>query len=265
MSTYNNFELLMYAAAEKSCDQMADEFLNVDGTGFEITPSQQKRMNRIAKGYISGGKRKTIATKWIAVACIISVAIALTACVSIPKIRNAIKAFFVEWYEDYLVVGFGNKDNSEPQYEFIEPNTGANETNTTEPTFDSDQNLEKDNIVYPTTITKRATLSYLPGEYDMVVDFEDETYYVVSFYDDEEYIFFLSQNIITSELKWANSENQKIYKTIISNHDAILVEDSKTPNIYTLIWQDTEYEYLISGRFSDNNEIIKIAESLVLQ
>lgn len=265
MSTYNNFELLMYAAAEKSCDQMADEFLNVDGTGFEITPSQQKRMNRIAKGYISGGKRKTIATKWIAVACIISVVIGLTACVSIPKIRNAIKAFFVEWYEDYIAIGFGDNDGSQPKYEFIEPNVDTTEANMTEANNSANKDSAEESIVYPTTIEKKATLTYLPGEYDMVVDFDDETYYLVSFYDDEEFILCFSQKIITSELKWTNSENQKIYKTIISNHDAILVEDSKTPNIYTLIWQDTEYEYLISGRFSDKSEIIKIAESLVLQ
>lgn len=265
MSTYNNFELLMYAAAEKSCDQMADEFMNVDGTGFEITPSQQKRMNRIAKGYISGDKRKTIATKWIAVACIISVVIGLTACVSIPNIRNAIKAFFVEWYEDYIAIGFGEKDNSEPKYELIEPNTGTTENDTQESISTTDQNLEKDSIVYPTTISKKATLTYLPGAYDMVVDFEDETYYVVGFYDGEEYILCFSQKIITSELKWTNSENQKIYKTTISNYDAVLVEDSNTPNVYTLIWQDNEYEYLITGKFSSNNEIIKVAESLVLQ
>ncbi len=265
MSTYNNFELLMYAAAEKSCDQMADEFLNVDGTGFEITPSQQKRMNRIAKGYISGGKRKTIATKWIAVACIISVVIALTACVSIPKIRNAIKAFLVEWYEDYIAIGFGDNDGSQPKYEFIEPSMDTTEANMTETKNSENNEATAESIVYPTTITKKATLSYLPGEYDMVVDFEDETYYVVSFLYEENCIFYLSQNVITSELHWTNSESQEIYKTSINNYDAIITKDLSNTSVYTIVWQDNQYEYRIMGEFSSINEIIKVAEGLILQ
>ena len=52
MSKYNNFELLMYAAAEKSSDALAEEFLNIDDSEFAITPSQQKRMNKLAKSYI---------------------------------------------------------------------------------------------------------------------------------------------------------------------------------------------------------------------
>lgn len=265
MSKYNNFELLMYAAAEKSSDALAEEFLNIDDSEFAITPSQQKRMNKLAKSYILGRNRKTTILKILAVACLLSVAVGLTACVSIPRVRNAIKAFFVEWYEDYVAIGFGDKDNSEPKYELIEPNTGTSETDITESTSSSDQDSEKDTVVYPTTISKKATLTYLPGEYNMVVDFEDKTYYTVSFFEGVEYIFFLSQKTITSELKWANSENQKIYKTMIGNYDAILVEDNITPNTFTIIWQDTEYEYLISGKFSNNNEIIRVAESLVLQ
>lgn len=265
MSTYNNFELLMYAAAEKSCDQMADEFLNVDGTGFEITPSQKKRMNRIAKGYISGGKRKTIATKWIAVACIISVFIALTACVSIPKIRNAIKAFFVEWYEDYIAIGFGDNNNSQPKYEFIEPNVDTTEANMTEANNSANKDSAEESIVYPTTIEKKATLTYLPGKYDMVVDFDDETYYLVSFIYGEDCIFYLSQNIITSELHWTNSESQEIYKTSINSYDAIITNDLSNTSIYIIVWQDNQYEYRIMGEFSSINEIIKVSEGLILQ
>ena len=265
MSKYNNFELLMYAAAEKSSDALAEEFLNIDDSEFAITPSQQKRMNKLAKSYILGRNRKTTILKILAVACLLSVAVGLTACVSIPRVRNAIKAFFVEWYEDYVAIGFGDKDNSEPKYELIEPNTGTSETDITESTSSSDQDSEKDTVVYPTTISKKATLTYLPGEYNMVVDFEDKTYYLVSFMDGTECVFYISQNVINSALHWTNSDSQEVYKTKIHSYDAILVEDTATPNSYTLIWQDNEYEYLIVGIFSNTEELIKVAEGLVLQ
>ena len=214
MSKYNNFELLMYAAAEKSSDALAEEFLNIDDSEFAITPSQQKRMNKLAKSYILGRNRKTTILKILAVACLLSVAVGLTACVSIPRVRNAIKAFFVEWYEDYVAIDFGSKDDRIPEYELINPTTDATETNNVETNSSDSQTSEKESITYPSKIMKKASLTLLPDNYRIEVDIDSDTYYLVSFFSGEEYVFFLSQNIITSELKWSNSENQKIQRLL---------------------------------------------------
>ena len=266
MSTYNNFELLLYAAAEKSCEHQTQLFLNIDSDDFEITPSQRKQFDRITKSYGLTIKRKINATRLVAVACLMGLAICLSACMCVPKIRNAIKSFFVEWYEDYIAVGFGEKENTAPTYEFIEPNmeTTGIETDTFE--GESHNDIVEESIpTPPSKIEKKISLTYLPGSYNMEVDIDNETYYSVSFYNADMFVFYVTQNTINSELNWANSESQKIYKTTVNGNEAIITEDINMPNIYTLIWQDSEYEYLVSGKFSDINEIKKVADGIILQ
>lgn len=266
MSTYNNFELLLFAAAEKSCERQAQEFLCVDSTGFEITPSQQKRMKKIAKTYGFGIKKKPSYIRLIAAACLIALAISLSACMYVPKIRNAIKAFFAEWYENYIAIGFGEKENNEPTYEFIEPNKDTEESEGVDPKDTVYQNSSKETQpLPPSKITKKISLTYLPEAYTMEVDIDNETYYSISFYDGENYIFYASQNIIDSELNWTNSEQQNIYKTTVNSYEAILTEDLQNSNVYTIIWQDSEYEYRIMGKFTNISEITKVAEGIILQ
>ena len=266
MSTYNDFELLLFAAAEKSCERQAQEFLSVDSTGFEISPSQQKRMKKIAKTYGFGIKKKPSYIRLIAAACLIALAISLSACMYVPKIRNAIKAFFVEWYENYIAIGFGEKENNEPKYEFIEPNKDTEESEAVDPKDTVYQNSsEETQPLPPSKITKKISLTYLPEAYNMKVDIDNETYYSIMFFEEEEIVFTAVQNIINSELNWTNSEQQNIYKTTVNSYDAILIEDLQNPNVYTIIWQDNEYEYLIAGKFSDIKEITKVAEGIILQ
>ena len=266
MSTYNNFELLLYAAAEKSCEHQTQLFLNIDSDDFEITPSQRKQFDRITKSYGLTIKKKINATRLVAVACLMGLAISLSACMCVPKIRNAIKSFFVEWYEDYIAVGFGEKENTAPTYEFIEPNMETTDIETND--FDDtshNESAEESRPTPPSKIEKKISLTYLPGTYDMEIDIDTETYYAISFLDKENVIFYVTQNIINSELHWTNSEGQKIYKTTVNDYEAMLIENLQIPNIYTLIWQDNQYEYRITGEFTHISEITKTAEGVILQ
>ena len=265
MRTYNNFEFLLFSASEECCKKQAEEFLGVNDEGFEITNRQRKRMKHLLRKYTKKEKNKStmLKWKWIAVACLLSLSIALTACVSIPELREAIKKFFLDWKEDFVAVGFGDKAEQPeyPDYEKIMPGDqpSTDEIPSDNSTGDSTQETTIDP---PTEILKKAYATYLPGEY--VVEITDDTpyYYSVNYCIDGNLVFVLTQNVIRGEFAWLDSENQIMYQTKINGYDAIILEEKDITGCYNLIWRDREYEYVIMGMFSNIQELTKTAEGI---
>ena len=264
MSKNNNFEFLLFTAADECSKKQAEEFLNIDDTGFEITERQRKRMKQLVRKYTKKEKSRVSALKWkwIAAACVLSLSIILTACVSIPEIRDAIKEFFLEWYDDFVSIGFGEKSDAEqyPDYDKImpgdQPNTNENSSNDS-----SGESTEENNITPPSEILKKAYATYLPGEYTCTIKIDTPYYYLVNYYSDENHMFSLTQTIIDGETNWSDDNNQTIYRVEINGHSAVVIE-KETKNTYFLIWQDKEYEYMLNGLFNSINEVIKIAEGI---
>lgn len=263
MSIYNNFELLLFAASEACCNKQAEEFLLVNDDNFGITKQQQKRMKQIEREYTKKEKRSIPKIKWIAIACILSISMLFTACVSIPKIREAIKDFFLEWYDDFVSIGFGDKKEDKFDYGEIEMGETA-DVDLNESTSAPEESLKEDIPPPPTEIMRRAYVADLPENYTYEVDLDSRLYYAISYYEEGNYVFSVTQNIITQELNWANTKSQKIYVTSINGFNAMIIEAVDVPGVYQILWQDNEYEYNIEGYFSDVDEIIGIAESVKL-
>ena len=262
MSEYNNFELLLFAASEECCNKEAEDFLNIDAKDFSITKQQRKRMKQLMRKYTVTEKRRIPAVKWIAVACILSLSLLFTACVSITEIREAIKGFFLNWYDDFVSVGFGDEKKDKYDYEKIE--FGDNVNNSASSSESTTASTSEEIPPPPTEIVRKAYATYLPGDYTSVVDFDGGFYYSVSYYEGSDYVFSLTQNIITHELQWANTKSQNIYTANINGFDAIVIENIDMNDIYIIVWQDNEYEYNIEGCFSNIQEIINVAEGVKL-
>ena len=45
----------------------------------------------------------------------------------------------------------------------------------------------------------------------------------------------------------------------------MLIENDTDEIIYTLIWKDDQYRYMIQGEFSSISELVKIAEGIILE
>ena len=105
MKKYNNFELLLTAAAEECCEQEAANFLSIDIANVDITRSEEKRIWHMIKKS-TGSKTSWKVIKIAVVACLVCLAIGFTACMCIPEIRNAIKEVIIEWHEGYMAIGF---------------------------------------------------------------------------------------------------------------------------------------------------------------
>ncbi|MBE6576905.1 MAG: DUF4367 domain-containing protein [Ruminococcaceae bacterium] len=265
MSTYNNFEYLLFVASEECSRKQAEEFLQVNDEGFEITDKQRKRMKQLIRKHSKKEKAKASALKWkwIAVACLLTLSIGLTACVSITELREAIKKFFLDWKEDFVAVGFGNEKPDTSRFEKIDVGDAA-DVNSDSSTQPSD-NTTNEELPPPTEIIKKAYATYLPGSYTTVVDIDSGFYYSISYYNNSNYVFSLMQNVITEELHWTNSASHKVYATTINGFNAIIIENTSVNGEYIAMWQDNEYEYNIEGTFASMDEIIKVAEGIKLK
>lgn len=248
MNNYNNFELLLFAASEEYCNKEAKMFLEIDSSIFSTTQVQQKKFHKIIR---ESQKRKTISKIYLlAIACMICLSLCFTACMCIPEIRTTIKNVCMEWYDKYIAVGFFEGTSTLPQ-----DNT----------TCDIDESsLIPPPIVLesPSKIEHKAKLTYLPRDYIMDVDLDNENYYSVSYYIGEEFVFSFTQNIINQDLNWADIEGQAIQKTLVGDFEALILIDINNPGFYSLIWQDYNYEYNIVGMFSGVDELIRIAEGV---
>lgn len=265
MSKNNNFEFLLFTAADECSKKQAEEFLNIDDTGFEITERQRKRMKQLVRKCTKKEKSRAYALKWkwIAAACVLSLSIILTACVSIPEIRDAIKDFFLEWYDDFVSIGFGEKSDAEqyPDYDKIMPGDQPN-TNENSSDNSSGESTKENNVTPPTEILNKAYATYLPKDCIHTVKVDTKYYYLVNYYYNGNLMFSLTQNIIDNESYWADNDNQTIYKAKVNGYEAIIAEKNGEHKTYFIIWQDNEYKYTITGVFDNIDELIKVAESV---
>lgn len=111
--TFDRLDALISLGARSLVDKEAGAFLQME-SDCEINSKIRRKVERMIRGYQNKEKiHKIIKPVRIAgVACLICISITFTACVSIPKIREAMWNAVVEWYDEYIAVRF-NKGNSE--------------------------------------------------------------------------------------------------------------------------------------------------------
>ncbi len=269
-----SFDTLLAEVSKEYCKQIAEEFLALDTTGFEITPSARRRFYKMRRELAreKHKKPKMSFTKILLTACIIALSVAISACVAIPEVRDAIKRIVLSWNEEYVEIAFVEENGGESFTEAtgskaVTENGEVSEstTSTSSATEDTTSKPQTTPIVKPTSIEKKAYASYLPDGYTSEVDIDTEMFYSISYFYNNEFKFALSQLMITGELTWADSEQHDIKYVSVSGFNAILFKHKSEENLYFIVWQDNEYEYQIEGYFSDEDELIKIAEGIRLQ
>ncbi len=255
MTKDNNFEILLYLAAEACAQDDVNEFLSKDVSAYPITPE----LCREAYNVIKQSKRKPLTVwktvKYAAVACLICMSICFTACMCIPEVRNAIKEAFVRWYDEYIEIGFGDDTGADTTPPYAEDTTPDSNTDSTEPSENALSDL-------PQTIEKKAYATYLPEGYVEEVRTDNSLYLILTYTFNEDMKFYLKQIPIDQYLIWADSTDKNVTKENVNGDMAILTKDETDNNKYTLVWQSNEYEFSLHGIFESKNELIKIAEGI---
>lgn len=251
MKKYDNFELLLHAAAEEYMEKKAEEFSAIDTT--EI--ADQIRMRNRAKKLIERSRKnyRTRILKIVAVACLAALLLATTACLSISEIREKFYEVFVQLFDGYLAV------------DFEEGNPNARPPQETETESETETETESLPLTPPTKIEHKAYASYLPEAYTCVVEVETKMYYHLSFYDlNNNWKFTLSQEVIYEAPYLQDSDNKQTEIVYIHGNQAYLLKDSSQPNVYSLVWRDAYYQYSLHGIFSSKETLMQIAKGIEL-
>lgn len=229
------FDALLSLAAAECVKDEAIAFVSAHISGIE----DNSQMLRKILGMSS--KSKVKALKIIVLVALLCMSIAFTACMLVPEIRNVIWNVFVKEREGSVEVGF------ETQWE-------------TEAVTES---FVKD---YPEAIEKKMILTYVPEGYIKEEEMSITLQYYVYYYSKaQNAAFYIMQSSIADTNEFIDNEGIEIARLEIKGNKAVLIENNTDEIIYTLIWKDDQYRYIIQGEFSSISELVKIAEGLILQ
>ena len=62
-----------------------------------------------------------------------------------------------------------------------------------------------------------------------------------------------------------NNENGSVTTMYVNGQEGILVEYSDVPGHFTLVWQDSSYQYVMAGEFDSKTDLLKIAEGIRIE
>ena len=251
---YDKLDAIMSLATAEYVKELNEEFLNAE-CAFEVSYTTKQRILRmIRKDKFRTNHRKTRTVfKYIMVAALIAATVAFTACMALPRIREAIWKAVLDWHDEYVSIQFVPATTEDPNASANKP-SDPNSTDTNEKPNDPI-------IVPPTSIEEVNVPSYMPMGYRSESTLMERTYTANYFDKNNAFMFCYTQMIIDSDSK-GDGEEGTATEITINGLSAIVLTYSDEPNVYTLYWQDQQYRYRIYGYFEDYNELIRIATSV---
>lgn len=252
--TCTRLDAILTVAATEYSQKLTEDFLSVK-PDFEMSePTERRIMRMIRKDKRRASRQNALKiAKYIMIACLIAATVAFTACMAIPRIRQAIWKAIVEWHDEYISI------------KFVPAETDANDISTAEPTdttSDTPSATPNEPIVTPPMTIEEVNMpSYMPVGYKTTSQLMNRIFMLNYFDENDEFVFTYNQTIIDVD-DVLDSEEGKITETTINGLNAVIITYEDQPNVYILCWQDSQYRYSIYGYFEDYNELIRLAESV---
>ena len=233
----DQFDILISAAVVQCVHGDADNLSCVDTSGVPDTSRLYKRVMRNLPG-----RRRTVVKAAVA-AALIAALLALTACACLPEVREYFWGVVTDWYGEYFEVSFEQEE------------------------YSPDHTTEYDTSATPTEIEQKAVLTKLPegcymGDETMSVGQYSANYYNAN----DEWLFTLSQNISDNNTLHVDGENAKPVCIYIEQSEAYLIEENFDGQVlYCLYWKKDNYHFTIIGVFSSISDLVRIAESIIIE
>jgi hypothetical protein len=228
--TYDKLDALIALSSGALLDDYDEYFGSVDTSKVSIDSRLDKKIRHIIQNRNNKPLLKTILiiSRRAAVVCLVTASVLFAMAMSIEAIRNEFFRVISEWYDDYIAINF-----------------------------------ESENEVIPEFITQKKEPSYLPGEYDKIIDVDFPMTYTVIYKTGENRVLTYSQNIITGSQTLIDNDNCTLDNISINGYDAVLAEYSDDSRI-TILFNDKSYEYLLTSYdgYITGGQLIKIAESI---
>lgn len=234
-----------------ACHNMAQKVLALDVSDVVISDALQNRVDKLLAKERATARKRLIRRRVVAV-LIAAALLALTACMSIPTVREKLYKIVITYYDEffsYMSVPVETDEVTQPITEV--DSDPVNETHRSETTKPNEFVFEK------------RLPSYLPAGYELYMD--DSAAQVVRLYyfnADAGSIVQYEQSVIGTTKYEVNSENAQIQKTLIHGNEGIVsIKVTEDCTEITLVWNDGIYDYSIDTTLT-LEETIKIAESI---
>ena len=244
-----NFDAILSASLFPTVLREAQAFLDMDVSDVKDNPKFKNRILKIVQGKRVKSTR-TPSWRIVLVAALLAISLIFTACMCIPKVREAIWNIIVEWYDEYIDVSF------EPE-------------NTTNPNMNNSSSDPNTNKTPPSSIEKEAIATYLPEGYYASNIIVQSMFRSVNYYTEDGIMKFklMQTTIESSDVGNLKVDNEKDTVTTVSinGFEGLMVSYSDSPGTYYLAWQDEEYQYWLYGTFESVSELIKIAQGIMVQ
>lgn len=247
----NKIDALLTASLYRNVSKEAKAFLSLDVSDIVDHPRIKNRILKRAKTTPRALWRARL--RIAAVACLIAASLAFTACMSIPEVRKALWNVLMSWHDDHVEIQFKPSD------------TAGAETSDK----DSAETSPETPIPPSQSIEKIARATYLPEGY-YAVENESTALHVDTFYYDanDNLKFQLLQQVFDEEADrdaMIDNENGSVTTMYVNGQEGILVEYSDVPGRFTLVWQDSSYQYVMAGEFDSKTDLLKIAEGIKIE
>lgn len=243
--SFDNLDVILANASRLYAETLKSEFLSAK-PDFEMSePTKRHILRMIRKDEERKRRRNTWkVVRGILVACLIAAALAFTACMAIPRVREAIWQTFVERNEEYMSINFV------PTVKSYDASTAADASG-----------ASNASVTPPTSIKEPRMPSYLPKGYRTESSLLTNTF-SSDYYDENDQFRITYTQMLVSTHSWVNSENAAVTETTVNGSPAVLISYTDDPDLYCLYWQDSEYRYSLVGRFENRDELLRLATSV---
>lgn len=222
----------------------AEIFLAIDDSGVKENPKFKRKIMRMVE-YGRARAKHLPSWKIILVAALLAIVLAFTACMCIPTVREALWSVILEWHEEYIKVEF-------------KPNESTTTTLPTDTTKAPPQSIEV-----------KAMLTYLPEGYTVANEIAMSTFYMINYknVDSGEQIRFVQMTIDSdgNGSFMVDSDNAVTKTVYVNGFEGVLFEYAYEQGLYSLTWQDESYKYLLNGVFTSVDEIVRVAEGVLVE
>lgn len=231
---YDEFDALITLASAECIEDEVSNFLKIAVTDVPSTKSSHRieRLIRRDKNKYSQ-KRLLKCLKIVAVACLIVMSLAFTACMTIPQVRASIWEAVIEWYDEYIAICF-------------EPSKAPNVSSPPEEA--------------PATIEEINVPTYLPQGYTLMSAGDDLQFCQECYDADGELAYIFFQLLRDNSNTMIDSTDAAQTVVDINGVEGVLISGSE--GMISLVWKDLFYTYELQGFGLSEEELLRIARSV---
>ncbi|MBQ7300340.1 MAG: DUF4367 domain-containing protein [Clostridia bacterium] len=230
----DNMDILLYAALSSAgSDELDSEQWGDCDKSMSLSRKADRRIwKKLRRVMQYNEKRQTFhpvgeALKRVAMIVLITAAVGFTCLMSVDAVRDAVWTFLIQWYETKISVQITTECDVPLLTEIQEYK---------EPVVDSD---------FRRTVIQKDTTTY-------IVEYENATDLIV-----------YKQRLMDDFNTLLSNENTEMHDVDINQHSGIYtIFETQGVTVTTILWQDGQYVYSVSGNNMELNTMLSIAQSI---